>query len=106
MKFSLVRGAAAFALSLLLALGTTACGQQPKYEPTFADVRYGPYDRNVLDVFEAKTKAPAPVLIYFHGGGWIGGDKKSFNPEPILKMGIAIVAANYRFTTGTPDAAA
>jgi acetyl esterase/lipase len=45
------------------------------------------------------------VLIYFHGGGWTGGDKKSFNPAPVLRAGISLVAANYRFTIGTPDAA-
>jgi acetyl esterase/lipase len=59
----------------------------------------------VLDVFEVKTPKPAPVLIYFHGGGWLGGDKKSSNPDPLVRAGIAVVAANYRFTTGTPDAA-
>ena len=90
--------------SVLLALG--AIGAEPaNYAPTFADVRYGKYDRDVLDFFRATTTKPAPVLIYYHGGGWIGGDKKSFNPAPILKAGISVVAANYRFTTGTPDAA-
>ena len=87
-------------------LGLRALGAEPpNYHPTAADVRYGKYDRDVLDFFKAETKAPAPVLIYFHGGGWIGGDKKSFNPAPFLRAGISVVAANYRFTTGTPDAA-
>jgi acetyl esterase/lipase len=90
---------------LLLALHATLSAQGVKYEPTAADVRYGKYDRDVLDFFQAKTTTPAPVLIYFHGGGWVGGDKKSFHPAPILKLGISVVAANYRFTTGTPDAA-
>lgn len=70
-----------------------------------ADVRYGPYDNDVLDFYPAKTEAPAPVLINYHGGGWTGGDKKSFNPAPLLRAGIAVVSANYRFTTGTKDAA-
>lgn len=73
--------------------------------PTAADVCYGPYDRNVLDLYQAKTEAPAPVLINFHGGGWIGGDKKTVNAVPMLRMGITVVSANYRFTTGTKDAA-
>jgi acetyl esterase/lipase len=33
------------------------------------------------------------------------GDKKSFKPDPILKAGISVIAANYRFTNGTTDAA-
>ena len=90
--------------SLLLAFETLSA-EPVNYTPTFADVRYGKYDRNVLDVFQAKTTDPSPVLLYFHGGGWMAGDKKSFNPDPLLKLGIAVVAANYRFTTGTPDAA-
>src|SRR3954464_6514284 len=89
----------------LLALQSTLRAQEFKYEPTLADVRYGKYDRDVLDVFQVKTAKPAPVLIYFHGGGWLGGDKKSLDPAPFLKAGIAVVTANYRFTTGTPDAA-
>ncbi len=95
----------------LLALQSTLSAQGVISKPTFADVRYGKYDRDVLDVFQVKTAHPAPVLIFFHGGGWLGGDKKNFDPHPILhpdfllKNGIAVVAANYRFTTGTPDAA-
>jgi acetyl esterase/lipase len=105
MKLLLNRNIAALAFSGLLMLPSTLRAQEVKYEPTLADVRYGKYDRDVLDVFEVKTAKPAPVLIYFHGGGWLGGDKKNANPEPILKRGIAVVSANYRFTTGTPDAA-
>jgi len=105
MKTVFIRTVAAFAFNGLLALQSTLNAQVLNYEPTLADVRYGKYDRNVLDVFQVKTATPAPVLIFFHGGGWMAGDKKSFDPDPILKKGIAVVAANYRFTTGTPDAA-
>jgi acetyl esterase/lipase len=92
---------------LFCALFTLRCiGAEPlNYTPTQANVRYGKYDRDVLDYFRAETAKPAPVIIYYHGGGWIGGDKKTVNPAPILKAGISLVAANYRFTTGTPDAA-
>jgi acetyl esterase/lipase len=93
-------------LGILFLVAFQAVSAEPaKLTPTLADVRYGKYDRNVLDVFQAKTKNPAPVLIFFHGGGWIGGDKKSFNAAPMTKAGITVVAANYRFTTGTKDAA-
>ena len=105
MKTFVIRSIPSLLFSGLLALPPMLCAQEFKYAPTHADVRYGKYDRNVLDVFQVKTAKPAPVLIYFHGGGWLGGDKKSINPDPYLKTGIAVVAANYRFTTGTPDAA-
>jgi len=105
MKTPPLRSIAALVFSGLLALQSTLSAQGVKYQPTLADVRYGKYDRDVLDVFQVKTANPAPVLIYFHGGGWLGGDKKDANPGPILKKGIAVISANYRFTTGTPDAA-
>jgi len=104
MNISLSRILVALSFSAVLALRAISA-EPANYHPTLTDVRYGKYDRNVLDFFRAETKAPAPVLIYFHGGGWIGGDKKSANPTPFLRAGISLVTANYRFTTGTPDAA-
>jgi len=73
--------------------------------PSHADVRYGQYHRNLLDVYAATSDAPTPVLIYFHGGGWMAGDKRRMNPKPFLANGITVVSANYRFTIGSPDAA-
>jgi len=41
------------------------------------DVRYGPDDRNLLDVFSPETAgAPRPVLIFVHGGGFVAGNKR------------------------------
>ena len=41
------------------------------------DIKYGPDERNRLDVFAPKPggNQHLPVLIYVHGGGFIGGDK-------------------------------
>jgi triacylglycerol lipase len=40
------------------------------------DIRYGPADRNRLDVFTADgASGTRPVLIFVHGGGFTGGDK-------------------------------
>lgn len=42
------------------------------------DVRYGPDERNLLDVFSAESAgAPRPVLIYVHGGGFVAGNKRA-----------------------------
>ncbi len=45
------------------------------------DLRYGPADRNRLDVFEAMggSNAGAPVLVFVHGGGFVMGDKTAPN---------------------------
>ncbi len=41
------------------------------------DIRYGPAARHRLDVFspEAAAATPLPVLLFVHGGGFVGGDK-------------------------------
>jgi len=41
------------------------------------DLRYGPAERNRLDVFVPTAAAPAklPVLLFMHGGAYVGGDK-------------------------------
>jgi poly(3-hydroxybutyrate) depolymerase len=45
-----------------------------------SNVKYGPHVRNVLDFYPAKSDKPTPVVLYIHGGGWQGGDKKT-NPK-------------------------
>ncbi|MGA3292897.1 MAG: alpha/beta hydrolase [Candidatus Acidiferrales bacterium] len=41
------------------------------------DLAYGPDERHRLDIFRAKgaAKAARPVLVFVHGGGFIGGNK-------------------------------
>jgi triacylglycerol lipase len=68
------------------------------------DVKYGPADLNVLDVFTPETAAPArPVLVYVHGGAFIAGNKRTpgspFYDNVMLwaaKNGFAGVNVNYR----------
>ena len=47
------------------------------------DVKYGPADRNLLDIFAPDTAASArPVLIFVHGGAFVGGDKRTTPTSP------------------------
>ncbi|HTV50694.1 MAG TPA: alpha/beta hydrolase [Steroidobacteraceae bacterium] len=43
------------------------------------DVRYGPHERHRLDAFvpAAADAAARPILLYVHGGGFVGGDKRT-----------------------------
>jgi acetyl esterase/lipase len=52
-----------------------------------------------LDVIAPRQTTPAaPTLIYFHGGGWVGGTKESsvLALLPWLEMGFAAVNVEYR----------
>ncbi len=60
------------------------------------NVKYGEHPRNVLDFYQAESAKPTPVVLYIHGGGWQGGDKKT-NPAGYLAKGISVVAINYRY---------
>ena len=74
--------------------------------PTYEDVRYGQYGRNVLDFWRAKSSKPTPVLIYFHGGGFVAGDKDKFRDNKMLEYclhnSISVVSANYRYVKQSP----
>lgn len=71
------------------------------------DLSYGPYDRNKLDAYIIENSgAPSPVLIYFHGGGYVAGDKEVFQYEELMQecldANISVVTCNYRFITSDP----
>src|SRR6266851_4708660 len=47
------------------------------------DVKYGPADRNLLDVFAPEANSAArPVLVFVHGGGFVVGNKRGPNGSP------------------------
>ncbi len=73
--------------------------------PTFADVKYGTHERQVLDLYLAKSEDPTPLIIYIHGGGFVGGDKKSVSPAIVKaanEAGISVAAIHYRFVSELP----
>jgi len=73
--------------------------------PTHANLKYGAHERNVVDLWVAKSKKPPPLVIYFHGGGFRAGDKRSLSAglrDRLLEHGISVAAANYRLTKTAP----
>jgi acetyl esterase/lipase len=52
-----------------------------------------------LDVYRPNSKANVPVLINFHGGGWVAGAREGASlgvALPYLQMGFAVVNVQYR----------
>src|SRR5437879_12905282 len=46
-------------------------------------VKYGPADRHLLDIFTPEAAASArPVLIFVHGGAFVGGNKRTAPTSP------------------------
>lgn len=74
---------------------------QQQKPPTQANVKYGPHERNVMDLWLADSDKPTPILVSIHGGGFLGGDK-SVSPqllEQCLDSGISVAAITYRFSS-------
>ncbi len=95
-------------VSVLTVLALVSAGQDRllgRREPTARDVPYGPHPRQMLDFWQAQSDQPTPVLVYFHGGGFVGGSKGSIDERMLrwaLDDGISVVAVNYRYVTTDP----
>ena len=62
-----------------------------------------------LDVYRRRdVQTPQPTLVFFHGGGWIGGTKESsfMSVMPWLEMGWNVVNVEYRMARVSPAPAA
>lgn len=77
--------------------------QTQPVRPTEPDVTYCVMDGVELkmDIYRPQTSAtPTPALLYVHGGGWTGGDKRSGagsqDIAELLARGYLIAAVNYR----------
>jgi acetyl esterase/lipase len=77
----------------------------PLRAPDHANVRYGPDERNVFDLWLAESNQPTPLVIYYHGGGFRGGDKRSISRALLQKLldgGVSVAAVNYRLSGTAP----
>jgi acetyl esterase len=90
---------------LFLALAAPAAAQPKakanKPKPDLADVKYGPHERNVLDLWKAKADGPTPLVVFIHGGGFHAGSKEALAPsllDGLLAKGVSVMAINYRLS--------
>ena len=68
------------------------------------DITYGVTNNYTLklDVWQRKdVKSPAPTLIYYHGGGWVFGDRTGATLlfMPYLEMGWNVINVEYRMAS-------
>ncbi|MDQ3622331.1 MAG: alpha/beta hydrolase [Verrucomicrobiota bacterium] len=73
----------------------------PKPAPDLANVKYGPHERNVLDLWKAGSDTATPLVVFIHGGGFRGGSKEALSPallEGLRAKGVSVMAINYRLS--------
>lgn len=71
--------------------------------PTLSNIQYGETNREICDIFLPVSSTSTGVVIEFHGGGFISGDKtNTYNEiakqdfiETLLDNKIAYITANY-----------
>ena len=75
-------------------------------QATFINEKYGNHHRNTFDIWLAKSEKPTPLVIYIHGGGFIGGDKSRYYDSEdwlrFLDAGISVATINYRYMNEPP----
>jgi len=75
---------------------------RPPRPPDVVGVRYGPHERNDLDLYLAKSDKPAPLVLHIHGGAFVVGNKNAISPfllDACAKAGITVASINYRYAT-------
>src|SRR5436190_1667752 len=85
--------------SLVVLAGTPKSPAKPA--PDFSNVKYGPHERNVFDLWKAKSAEPTPLFVYIHGGGWRSGDKSGVPAKLLtfmLQHTVSVAAVNYRYS--------
>ncbi len=73
------------------------------------DIAFGPGPKDTLDVFTTEAKAaPKPIMIFIHGGAYVGGDKNAYpdgKPSPfydnmmLWALGHGMVGVNMNYQT-------
>ena len=85
--------------------------------PAEVDIPYGPVagcdgidgdcgGSQLLDIYRSEEDGPNPVVVWVHGGGFVGGDKSgslSQYVQPMLDEGWDIVSINYRLSLENGD---
>jgi acetyl esterase/lipase len=102
-----------FAASLALAATVGACSAldilnalaPSETYMASASIAYGADPRQKLDVYQPRRSADAqapragmPVVVFFHGGTWTGGERKDYKfiGEALASQGIVTIVADYR----------
>jgi acetyl esterase/lipase len=62
-------------------------------------IRFGPNPKHLLDLYAPRrSRAPLPLLVFVHGGGWDSGDRREygFAGRTLAALGFLVAIADYR----------
>ncbi len=81
--------------------GLGSVGGQHYNCQTFFDISYGTHERQVVDLCVPEdATGDLGLVLFIHGGAWIGGDKSSYEGGMnygASSLGIATASVNYRY---------
>jgi len=56
------------------------------------------HDRHKLDIFLPKSGTNWPLIVWIHGGAWLGGSKEKCPALRFVRDGYAVASINYRLS--------
>jgi len=95
-------GAAAWAPAQQPAQKAAPKARVPEGTKTLRDVEYAKAGNKSLKLdlyLPPKADGPLPVIVWVHGGAWLGGSKNDAGPSPrFVGRGYAVASVMYRFS--------
>jgi acetyl esterase/lipase len=98
-------------LAAMLAWASLAASQERPRRPgpprlpegvkALRDLQYveGGHERNRLDLYlPERAEGRLPLIVWIHGGAWLGGSKENCPALPFTAKGYAVASVNYRFS--------
>ena len=76
----------------------------PQHTVAHHGLPYGPHRLQCYDVFAPPKAQNAPVLVFWHGGGWTHGYREwtRFMAAQVTRLGMVLVAPSYRLAPEHP----
>ena len=80
--------------------GSSEPPKDPEGVTVHRDIAYvtDGHERQKLDLYIPDEGENLPLIIWIHGGAWLGGDKERYGPMEYLKSGYAGASLNYRLS--------
>ena len=98
MRNSLIWLGAIGGVLLLPACHTVTTCESSEVQATEIVYKTTPQDDLKLHVFQCDTGSNRPAIVFFFGGGWVGGSPQQFFPHcrHLAALGMVAIAAEYR----------